>query len=303
MQNILSWGLEVVKAVQTLANPLLTTVMKGITFFGTEQAFLIVLPLVYWIIDGATGFKLSMLIFVSGYTNGLAKNLLAQPRPFQMDPTVGLASEASYGFPSGHAQGTITLAAYSGVKLKKLIAWILLALFVLLIAFSRIYLGVHFPTDIIGGWMLGGLITALWLFGEKILGPSIARWDIRLKIILVALTSFLMNTFFIEGIPLSALFFGTGAGYFTLTEKYVYVAKDGSIAQKTLRLLFGFIVVFGIYFGLKAVLPKEGDPLYSLFRFFRYGLTGFWVSFAGPWYFSKLKLLNLQKKTPHQAHQ
>lgn len=303
MQHILAWGLEVVKAVQTIASPILTALMKGITFLGTEQAFLIILPIVYWTIDGATGFKLSMLIFVSSYTNGLAKNILAQPRPFQLDPSVKLATETTYGLPSGHAQGTITLAAYAGSKLKRFVAWILLVLFVLLIGFSRIYLGVHFPTDVFGGWLLGLLITGIWLFGEKKFGPTIARWDIRLKIILIALTSFIMNAFFMEGISLSALFFGTGTGYVTLTEKFTYDAKNGAPWQKIVRVLLGVGTVIGLYIGLKTVFPKEGSSVYTLFKFLRYFLVGFWVSFISPLFFKSLKLIELQKKTPHQVHQ
>lgn len=303
MQPILIWGLEVVKSVQTIATPLLTTIMKGITFLGTEQAFLIILPLIYWIIDGAAGFKLSMLIFLSSYTNGLAKNILAQPRPFQLDPSVQFAIEPSYGLPSGHAQGTITLACYAGFKLKRFRAWFLLSLFVLIIGFSRIYLGVHFPTDVFGGWLLGILITLIWLFGEKKFGPAIARWDIRLKIILIALTSFIMNALFMEGISMSALFFGTSTGYVTLTEKLTYDAKIGTPAQKLLRLLLGLGTLVGLYIGLKIVFPKEGSSVYSLFRFLRYFLLGFWVSFVSPLLFKSLKLIDLQKKTPHQVRQ
>ncbi len=303
MQQILAWGLEVVKLVQTIANPLLTAIMKGITFLGTEEAYLIILPIVYWIVDGAAGFKLSMLIFVSSYTNGLAKNILAQPRPYQLDPSIQLATESSYGLPSGHAQGTITLAGYAGSKLKRLSTWVLLSVFVLLVGFSRIYLGVHFPTDVFGGWLLGILITLIWLFGERKFGPAIARWDIRLKIILIALSSFIMNALFMEGIALSALFFGTGTGYVTLTEKFAYDAKNGTPAQKLLRVLLGLGTLVGLYIGLKTVFPKEGSSVYSLFRFLRYFLLGFWVSFASPLFFKSLRLIDLQKKTPRQARQ
>lgn len=303
MQQILAWGMEVVKSVQTIATPLLTAIMKGITFLGTEQAFLVILPFVYWTIDASAGFKLSMLIYVSSYANSLAKHLLAQPRPFQLDPSVQLAVESSYGLPSGHAQGTITLAYYAGSKLKRFTAWLLLALFVLLIGFSRIYLGVHFPTDVFGGWLFGILITALWLFGEKKFGHAIARWDIRLKIILIALTSFIMNALFMEGISLSALFFGTGTGYVTLTEKFTYDAKNGTTAQKLLRVIIGLGTLIGLYTGLRILFPKEGSSVYSLFKFLRYLLIGFWVSFASPILFKSLKLIDLQKKTPRQIHQ
>ena len=178
MQELLSWGLEMIKSVQTIVSPALTAVMKAVTFLGTEQAYLVLLPLLYWVVDASFAFRLSMLSFVSGYFNSWTKVLFAQPRPFNLDPSVGLASEASFGLPSGHAQGTFVLAGYIGKKAKKLLPRILLLLFVMLIAFSRIYLGVHFPTDILGGWMLGAIILAAWLLGERAFGPTIARWEI-----------------------------------------------------------------------------------------------------------------------------
>ncbi len=243
-----------------------------------------------------------MLSFVSGYFNSWTKVLFAQPRPFNLDPSVGLASEASFGLPSGHAQGTFVLAGYIGKKAKKLLPRILLLLFVMLIAFSRIYLGVHFPTDILGGWMLGAIILAAWLLGERAFGPTIARWDIRLKIVLVALVSFLMNTLFMEGIQLSALLFGVGTGYAALTEKFEFSAKEGNAAQKILRCLMGFGGLLLLYFGLRFLLPKEGAPLYFLFRFVRYGLVGFWVAFIAPYLFMVTKLSPLRARTRNPQH-
>ena len=78
--------------------------------------------------------------------------------------------EFSYGFPSGHTSVSVTLwGAFALLFRKKWIQYVSIALIVL-IPFSRIYLGVHFLADVIGGYVLGSII--LWIFYQLILKPS-----------------------------------------------------------------------------------------------------------------------------------
>jgi len=69
------------------------------------------------------------------------------------------------------------------------------------------------------------------------------------------------------------------------------------LVQKATRLVIGLVVLLIIYAGGKLVFPDEGESLYALFRFVRYGLLGFWVSFGGPWLFLRLKLATLRPDT------
>ncbi len=108
-----------------------------------------------------------LLISVGGGTllNGILKSIFLRPRPDFMD---ALYLETSYSFPSGHAMtavfayGAIAYLITSSTKNRKwrtsLYAWA--ALLSLLIGFSRLYLGVHYLTDVLGGWAAG----MTWLF-------------------------------------------------------------------------------------------------------------------------------------------
>ena len=61
--------------------------------------------------------------------------------------------------------------------------------------------------------------------------------------------------------------------------------------QRAVRYLVGLVGVLVFYLGLKAVLPADGEPLYLVFRYLRYGLVGLWVGLGAPWCFFKLRLM------------
>jgi undecaprenyl-diphosphatase len=92
--------------------------------------------------------------------NLLAKQLFARSRP---DLWVSIAPEPTYSFPSGHAMnslaaaGAILVLTWDSTERLKIAAGLLL--FVLLVGISRVYLGVHFPSDVLAGWAF----SALWL--------------------------------------------------------------------------------------------------------------------------------------------
>lgn len=293
MDGILAWGLDVVRSVQTIAGPGLTVAMKVITLLGTEWFFLAALPLIYWCVDRKRGVRISVLFLISSFTNLWCKDLFAQPRPFQLDPKVGLASETSYGLPSGHAQGTVVFWGLAAPLFKKPWGLVLAIAMPLVVSFTRIYLGVHFPTDIFAGWILGILFLVVdYAFGDR-LERALSRLNTRLKVALAALLALGMNALDMRDTSISGVFFGAAVG-FSFLPKVAPYKTEGSLGQKALRYLLGLAGAGIIYAGLKAVFPGQGSELYALFRFIRYGLLGAWVSLGAPWVFSKLGLVELE---------
>ena len=119
-------------------------------------------------VDFYLGIRVGILFLLSVYVNTGAKEIFQQPRPFDILPEIQKAYASGYGFPSGHAQSS--LVVWGSIAYWKKQTWVrnLSVLLILLIGFSRIYLGVHFPTDILGGWLFGGLILCLSYFFLKI---------------------------------------------------------------------------------------------------------------------------------------
>jgi hypothetical protein len=76
-----------------------------------------------------------------------------------------------------------------------------------------------------------------------------------------------------------------------LTMRYLEFDAGGLIWKRAVRFLLGVAVVAAIYFGLRLVFPGEGESLYAVLRFVRYGLVGLWISLGAPWLFLRLGLV------------
>lgn len=157
-----------IRHIQGQENPSLTQVMKAFTFIGTTKPVILILLVVIVILIAAKrlwmeSFFLIWVMLGQKLLNEAAKNLFQRERP----AIHRLIEETGYSFPSGHAMTSICLygaLAYviwglTRSESARLLSAIVAALLILTIGCSRIYLGVHYPSDILGGYLLG----ASWL--------------------------------------------------------------------------------------------------------------------------------------------
>ncbi|MDR2376306.1 MAG: phosphatase PAP2 family protein [Treponema sp.] len=302
MESILLWGLDLIRSVQSCASPALTVLMKLITNLGAAPVYLVLLPLIFWCIDEEKGLRLSVAVLISLWINMALKYLLGQPRPFWegWDPSVGMIHENLNGLPSGHAQISLTLwviiASWTGKK------WAVpIAVFIsLLVGFSRLYLGVHFPTDMLGGWILGALtLTAYFLLGDK-LKAALIRGGQRFQMILCSVLVFVMILYRpqVEFLMPGALILGLGLG-FSINQSHVGFRAAGSGTARFLvmglRFIIGMASLIVLFMILGRLAPEEHSPLYPLFFFVRFALAGFWICPVVPWLFLRLRLARTAK--------
>lgn len=291
MKPILDWGIEVVLWFQQFS-PTLDLPFKSLTFLGNLEFFLVLMPFIYWCVDRRMGARLLVLFLISAYVNAIAKVVANQPRPFQYDSRVQpLVHAAGGGLPSGHTQGAVVVWGYLASQIRSGKIWIIAGFLMIAIPISRLYLGVHFPTDLLGGYFLGTLLLVLYLrFALKVEAWLVAKgfiWQIAMAVILPSLL-FLFSP---QGSRYALSACGALLGFLpgiALERRWIRFCSDGSFLKRAMRFVVGLIVLLGIWLGLRFAFSGL-EPL-SLFRAFRYACVGLWVALGAPWLFVRLKL-------------
>jgi undecaprenyl-diphosphatase len=173
--KIIQFDSTIIAAVQGLESPGLTAIMKFFTFIGSTSVVIILSLVILFFLYKVLNHRLELILFSaaiagSGVLNELLKHSFHRLRPHLHR----LIDATGYSFPSGHAMTAFTLYGLLSFLLWRHISgkWGrgLLIFFsivmILAIGISRIYLGVHYPSDIIGGYLASGfwLAVVIWLF-------------------------------------------------------------------------------------------------------------------------------------------
>ena len=147
-------------------------IMEWTSYLGWE-AFIVLLPCVYLCFNRRLGGALFLYYYLSVFVNDLAKFLMHSPRPYWLSHQVhAFATAASYGLPSGHAQMAAAGWFVLALVLRKRLAWELAGALVLAVSLSRVYLGAHFISDVVLGWLLGAVMVGLFAWAQ----PQGEKW-------------------------------------------------------------------------------------------------------------------------------
>jgi membrane-associated phospholipid phosphatase len=298
--------MELVRAVQGPENAVLTALVKGFSLLGSELFYIPAILFIYWCVDERKGQRLALLLLFSAWLNTALKDLLKQPRPYFLDPSVGRSRASGYGLPSGHAQQSLVfwaaaLSGGPGCKRGKMPGRIIAGAVTLVMGFTRLYLGVHFPTDLAGGWLLALGLLALYGFLGEPLAALLDAGGVRMRMIVLAGAAFVMNALYPGDRSLGALFLGFGAGYTLMRRSFSFsAAAPGAAAvppwlNRSLRFVLGAAGGFLIYRGFGAFRELFAGAVsylgaYELGRFIHYGLLGLWASAGAPRVFLALRL-------------
>ncbi|MCF7824552.1 MAG: phosphatase PAP2 family protein [Candidatus Marinimicrobia bacterium] len=265
----------------------LTPIMKIFTFLGDEEFFLLFLPLAYWLWRKDIMGRAGMVLLFTFVLNALIKGVFQIPRPESISH---LVQADDWSFPSGHSQAAMVLWGWLAWELKEKRGTIVAAILIAGVGFSRIYLGVHYPSDVLGGFLLGLATIAIygWLLklrptGWLYLGPT------RQSVIIFVL---LMGLFMITGelsevaIKGGGAFIGFVVGYLH-EKKYLSCSFKPGMGLILSKLVTGIIGILILWIGLKQVFVSIGYTT-NMAMFIRYTLIGAWISYGAPFLFCHL---------------
>lgn len=172
MSHFYEIQLEWVRWLHTFRTPWLDAFFKCLNYFDRVEFLFILIPIVWVGYHWKSGIRLFYFLMMSSVINGALKAAFMEPRPFHLDPSLGVIEVGGYGFPSGAAQTVILLSGILLCSYKNIWTWFLCANYIFWISLSRVYLGVHLPTDILGGWAVGAGVLALYIYAR----PPVEKW-------------------------------------------------------------------------------------------------------------------------------
>jgi membrane-associated phospholipid phosphatase len=275
---------EIMIGLQSLHSEFLTWLMRQITATGYYNSVAAIVIVVMLGINLRKGFLLFQIFAWTGMVNELCKGLFGMPRPFFVDSRVQCLEPTwravtalnaqgapsffslpppaaidafrlqglSYGFPSGHVSGAVAMWGGLAVLFRK--RWLdwLAPFLISLVAFTRLYLGVHFLADVLGGALLGGLML---FFAYRLVGGdsgrqrffAAARISANAALPLIVYISFMfilpLLLVVLAAIPpaIAGFFIGLNAA-FTLILRQGPPADCGSLPVRAARVLLGGLI-------------------------------------------------------------
>lgn len=264
--------------------------LSNLSALGEQLLLVAIMGFLYWGLNKEFGKYLGLNVLVANVWIPMIKNVVLRLRPYFVegyhvkilrlvdsgaDP-YDVAAQG-YSFPSGHSANASTLyGALAAHEKKRKLLWVLAIVLPLLVGFSRVFVGAHFPTDVLCGWLIGALIVALipWL-KQKI--KNRAAFDALLLLLTVP-----------------GFFYCTSNDYFSslgmllgfmlaepFEEKFVNFENTSNLVRCVLRTIGGAALYFGLNEALKLPFSSEmlnaGDLTAYLIRTVRYAIVIFVV--------------------------
>jgi membrane-associated phospholipid phosphatase len=307
----------------------LSPVMVFFTRLGYPQAYMILIAIIYWSIDRKLGLRLAIFLPLLASVNSILKQALHAPRPYWLDPHLkAIHVSNGFGLPSGHAQAS-TAWLYAGSYLKRRWFWAVSVTIVLMIGLSRIYLGVHFSSQVLLGWSIGILVLIgfiryesklmTWFLGQKFGSQLILISGISILLaILGGVFVFILqdwempsewirnasddlagtNETILISIGMASVagntggFFGVALGAL-LIHRYGGFETRGRVWKRLLRSIAGLIILLALYGIFVLISPDHAkEVLYSVWRFSGFFVISFSTIFLVPCFFIRMNLLS-----------
>ena len=286
--------MEILRMLESIRTPFLDSAIGLITRLGEEIIGIAVFCMIYWCINKRAAYRIGVAFFLSGLTVQGMKICFRIDRPWIADPTLtpvpsALEQATGYSFPSGHTQSAAALYGSLGAQIKRKPAKAILLLIALLVAFSRMYLGVHTLLDVTASLIISSLFVLLAMkvvtFGaadkKREFFVSLLMGLYAIAVIVVAVALYSSAT--IGHSDVSDSLKGAGAGIGLAVGMFIervyidFPVKTKGLLLQIVKFILGFAGVLIIKEGLKLAI---GTGL--VIDMIRYFLILVWMSALFP---------------------
>lgn len=258
------WEVKLMIWLQSVLGEGFSSIGSFITLFGEQFMLVAIMGFLYWSYDKELGKFVGLNTVLTNVWNPFVKNIFLRRRPYFDNPGIkclkpveadadlyDIAAQG-YSFPSGHSMNASTVYGSLAYKIKKRWAWSLAVVLILLVGFSRVYLGCHYPTDVLVGWTFGVVIVVVSTLLQKKIKNKKVLYSI---LFITAVPGFFFCTSddYFTGM---GLLIGTMAG-FLFEERFVKFENTRVPVRMILRVVGGGIIYFALNTILKMPFSKE----------------------------------------------
>jgi membrane-associated phospholipid phosphatase len=259
-------GLEIVRWFQTLRFGLLDNIAVILDFANDGIFYVVIIGAIYWMFNKDLGIRMLFALIISGILTLVLKDIFARPRPYEIlySGIIPLVKESTFGIPSGHSLMTLVIWGYFAIWMKKRSIAIAVTTYIIVQGLSRMYMGVHFPQDVLAGWLLGGII--LWSYATQIDRVDIwwrsqsllIQLGVPIAFGILSMLFFLGN---LDGLAFAGLLLGAG-GAVVFESRYIHFRHKQSRVHRAVQFILGLVIALAILEGLDIVFDVIEPPTY-----------------------------------------
>lgn len=254
IEQLLHYELEWLVQLSHYRTPFWNIFFQFLNYFDTDYFYFVMIPIVWLGFSWKWGIRVYYLNILSFLINYGLKNIFMLPRPYELVPTMNLVHVGEWSFPSGAAQDAMIFGGLLFFYSKSAWARTIAVLYIFLIGISRVYLGVHYPTDVLVGWIVGLALLFIFISVDQSIERCLRETPFGVSIgFLIAVPLILLLIFYFET-KISRLMgsaLGVVVGLAFAFPYKVLLPRPKKAWEGIVRSIVGIVGIFFIFFALK----------------------------------------------------